>query len=149
MNRTKQRERRAIAEPLVLQGKPLFALYATITLLWKHLSIPSASRVVIQATLKIHSSRHLMRSLQSYLLKQPVIRKIDSQKQATGLEGLPIPLVTIKTGLKTPDGHEEILSEYLCDYPGCPQIATRMLGCVVELGAIAVVCEEHAGQKSR
>jgi hypothetical protein len=45
MNKTKQRERRAIAEPLGLQGKPLLALYATNTLLWKHLDL-TESRVV-------------------------------------------------------------------------------------------------------
>ena len=36
--------------------------------------------------------------------------------------------VTIKTGLTTPDGHEEELTEYLCDYPNCPNFATRVVG---------------------
>src|SRR5262245_33140217 len=39
-----------------------------------------------------------------------------------------IPHVTIKTGAKAPDGREEQISEYLCDSPGCPNIATRVLG---------------------
>lgn len=57
--------------------------------------------------------------------------------------GFSIPQVTIKTGLTTPDGREEQLTEYLCDYPGCPNIATRVLGCIVELRQRAAVCEEH------
>jgi hypothetical protein len=56
----------------------------------------------------------------------------------------PIPQVTIKTGLKTPDGREELLTEYLCDHPGCPNIATHALGFVKEVGAMAAVCDEHA-----
>jgi hypothetical protein len=31
-----------------------------------------------------------------------------------------IPRVTIKTGLTTPDGREELLTEYLCDHPAVP-----------------------------
>jgi len=58
--------------------------------------------------------------------------------------GFSIPPVTIKTGLTTPDGREELLTEYFCDHPGCPNIATRMLGCVAELSLAAVVCDEHA-----
>jgi len=54
-----------------------------------------------------------------------------------------MPWVTIKTGLTAPDGHEENLTEYLCDYPGCPNPATQMLGCLVEFRLTAVVCEEH------
>jgi len=54
-----------------------------------------------------------------------------------------MPWVTIKTGLTDPDGHEEKLTEYLCDHPGCPNIATRELGCLVELRLRAAVCEEH------
>jgi hypothetical protein len=59
-------------------------------------------------------------------------------------EGTSIPQVTIKTGLKTPDGGEELLTEYLCDHPGCPNIATHALGFVREVGAKAAVCDEHA-----
>ena len=56
-----------------------------------------------------------------------------------------MPRVTIRTGLITPDGREEELSEYLCDAPGCPNIATQVVGCIREIGLAAVVCEEHAG----
>jgi hypothetical protein len=57
-----------------------------------------------------------------------------------------IPQITIKTGLTTPDGREELLTEYLCDHPGCPNIATHVLGCVREVGVAAAVCDEHAPQ---
>ena len=39
--------------------------------------------------------------------------------------------VAIKAGLTTADGREELLTEYLFDYPGCPDIANpgaRMRG---------------------
>ena len=58
--------------------------------------------------------------------------------------GISIPQVTIKTGLTTPDGHDELLTEYFCDHPGCPNIASHVLGCVAELHLVAVVCNEHA-----
>ena len=52
--------------------------------------------------------------------------------------------MTIKTGLTTPDGREELLTEYLCDHPGCPNIATHVLGRVRELGLVSAVCDQHA-----
>jgi hypothetical protein len=54
-----------------------------------------------------------------------------------------MPQVTIKTGLTTPDGREEKITEYLCDWPGCPNVATHVLGCSKELGIRAAVCQEH------
>jgi len=54
--------------------------------------------------------------------------------------------ITIKTGLMTPDGSEEELTEYICDYPNCPNFATRVLGCLVELRQMAAVCEVHASK---
>jgi hypothetical protein len=55
-----------------------------------------------------------------------------------------MPRVTIRTGIVGPDGREETLSDYLCDWPGCPNIATQVLACVRELSASVVVCDEHA-----
>ena len=52
--------------------------------------------------------------------------------------------VTIKTGFMDANGHEEELTEYFCDVPDCPNIATNVLGCIVELRQMAAVCEEHA-----
>lgn len=60
-----------------------------------------------------------------------------------------MPWVTIKTGLITPDGREEKLTEYLCDYPGCPNVATQMLGCLAELRLSASVCEEHVPKQQQ
>ncbi|HTP32420.1 MAG TPA: hypothetical protein VMJ75_09615 [Candidatus Acidoferrales bacterium] len=54
-----------------------------------------------------------------------------------------MPQVTIKTGIMGPDGREETLVEYICDHPGCPNPATRVLGALVELGVRALVCDEH------
>ena len=54
--------------------------------------------------------------------------------------------ITIKTGLTTPDGHEEELREYICDYPGCSNFATCIVGCLVELRLMAAVCELHAAK---
>jgi hypothetical protein len=55
-----------------------------------------------------------------------------------------IPQVTIKTGFSTPEGLEEQLTEYLCDQPDCPNVATHVLGFLREIGAMAAVCDEHA-----
>jgi hypothetical protein len=46
--------------------------------------------------------------------------------------------------MMAPDGREEHLTEYLCDYLGCPNIATHVLGCEKEIGIRAAVCDEHA-----
>jgi len=59
-----------------------------------------------------------------------------------------MPRVTLKARL-TPDGHEEELSEYLCDWPDCPNIATHVLGCARETGLSAVVCDLHASGRPR
>jgi hypothetical protein len=55
-----------------------------------------------------------------------------------------MPMVTIRTGFTTQDGREENLTEYFCDWPACPNIATHVLGCVKEIGIRAAVCAEHA-----
>ena len=66
--------------------------------------------------------------------------------ETTTNQGFFMGQITIKTGLKTPDGREEELREYICDYPGCPNFATRVLGCLVELRLMAAVCAEHAAK---
>ena len=55
--------------------------------------------------------------------------------------------VTIKTGLMDPDGREEELTEYICDYPDCPNIATSVLGCLREMRVVAAVCHVHAARE--
>jgi len=57
-----------------------------------------------------------------------------------------MPRVTIKSGIITPDGREEELSDYFCDGPDCPNVATHVLGCVREFGLSAVVCDHHASR---
>jgi hypothetical protein len=52
-----------------------------------------------------------------------------------------VPQVTIRT---TIDGQEETLSEYLCDWADCPNVAVEVLGAVRELSFHAAVCAEHA-----
>jgi len=59
-----------------------------------------------------------------------------------------MPQVTIQTGFSGPDGHEEKLTEYLCDWPDCPNVATHVLGCVRGIGVHAAVCEEHLAATS-
>jgi hypothetical protein len=159
MNKTKQRERRAIDEPLGLQGNRCShytqqilcfgSIYRSHRIKGCHSWQTESKLSKVDGPSKSQFTPPHRGHSKVTCLSNPLFAKWIHKNKATGLEGLPIPLVTIKTGIKTPDGHEEILSEYLCDYPGCPQIATRMLGCVVEIGAFAVVCEEHAGQKSQ
>ena len=42
------------------------------------------------------------------------------------------------------NGVEETLSEYLCDWTDCPNVAVELLGVVRDLRLTAVVCAEHA-----
>jgi hypothetical protein len=58
-----------------------------------------------------------------------------------------MPQVVVSSGIKGPDGSEEKLTEYLCDSPGCPNIASHVLGCIREIGATIAVCDEHAATK--
>jgi hypothetical protein len=53
-----------------------------------------------------------------------------------------MPSVTLRT--TGADSKEETLTEYLCDWPGCPNLAKHMLGVIPELRAMAAVCPEHA-----
>jgi hypothetical protein len=55
-----------------------------------------------------------------------------------------MPLVTVKAGVTGADGREEVLTEYLCDSPGCPNFAEHVVGCVREAGIRVALCREHA-----
>ena len=55
-----------------------------------------------------------------------------------------MPRVRIRTGFYLPDGQEEVLSEFMCDEPGCGNIATEVVGHLNESGLSAVACREHA-----
>ena len=58
-----------------------------------------------------------------------------------------MPQVVVASGIIGPDGCEDKLSEYLCDSPGCPNIASHVLGYIREIGAAIAVCDEHAGPR--
>ena len=57
-----------------------------------------------------------------------------------------MPRVTIRM---SGDGQVEELSEYLCDYPDCPNIATEVVGHAKEIAATVVVCAEHLSARRR
>jgi hypothetical protein len=53
-----------------------------------------------------------------------------------------MPQVTIKTGFLTATNEEEVLTDYLCDWPGCANVAA-CVGLREEIASVAAVCEEH------
>ena len=55
-----------------------------------------------------------------------------------------MPRITIQTGLPGSNGREQSLSEYFCDWPACPNVATQVLGRVLELRQALLMCDEHA-----
>ena len=55
-----------------------------------------------------------------------------------------MPRVTIRTGFSDANGEEESLSDYVCDWPDCPNIASQVLGIARELRSSGAVCDEHA-----
>jgi hypothetical protein len=54
-----------------------------------------------------------------------------------------MPSVTLRTA-RTADGKEETLTEYICDWPDCPNIAEHVIGVLRELRAFSAVCPKHA-----
>jgi hypothetical protein len=60
-----------------------------------------------------------------------------------------VPRVTIKSGGRTPDGREELISECFCDWPGCLNVAEHSLGVISDIGLSASVCGEHMKQIRR
>jgi hypothetical protein len=42
------------------------------------------------------------------------------------------------------DDKEELLIEYFCDWPDCPNVAEHVVGVLPGLRMISVVCKEHA-----
>jgi len=56
-----------------------------------------------------------------------------------------MPWVTIRTGVVSGDGHEAVLKEYLCDWPGgCANVAEHVVSVARDVGATFAVCPEHA-----
>jgi hypothetical protein len=52
-----------------------------------------------------------------------------------------MPQVTVRT---TINGREETISEYLCDWADCPNVAVQVMGVIRELRIRSAVCAEHA-----
>jgi hypothetical protein len=55
-----------------------------------------------------------------------------------------MPRVTIKTGFVARSGQEEILAEYICDWPDCSNVAEHVVGVVRDLGLTTALCGKHA-----
>ena len=55
-----------------------------------------------------------------------------------------MPWVTIRTGIVAADGHETVLTEYLCDWPGCAHVAEHVVTAVRALAMSIALCPEHA-----
>jgi hypothetical protein len=56
-----------------------------------------------------------------------------------------MPCVTIRTGIVAADGQEEVLTEYVCDWPDCPNPAEHVMGVARDVGMVSVMCQVHAG----
>jgi hypothetical protein len=54
-----------------------------------------------------------------------------------------MPVVTLRTVV---NDREEAVSEYICDWPDCPNIATVVVGVVRELRMRSALCAEHAAR---
>jgi hypothetical protein len=54
-----------------------------------------------------------------------------------------MPRVTLRAP-EAADGREDIVTEYICDWPDCPNVAEHVLGVIRELRAFVAVCPEHA-----
>jgi hypothetical protein len=54
-----------------------------------------------------------------------------------------MPVVTMRTVV---NGREETLTEHLCDWPDCPNVAVEAIGFARELRLATAYCAEHAGQ---
>jgi hypothetical protein len=54
-----------------------------------------------------------------------------------------MPRVTLRAD-ESADGKEDTVSEYICDWPDCPNVAVHVTGVVRELRSFAAVCADHA-----
>jgi hypothetical protein len=54
-----------------------------------------------------------------------------------------MPRVTLRAD-ESVDGKENTVSEYICDWPDCPNVAVHVVGVVRELRAFVAMCAEHA-----
>ena len=56
-----------------------------------------------------------------------------------------MPRITLRAVVSA-DGTEDTLTEYICDWPDCPNIAEHVAGAIRELRQFAALCPEHARQ---
>ena len=54
-----------------------------------------------------------------------------------------MPAVTLRTTDPT-TSKEETLTEYICDWPDCPNVAEQVVGALAEIRAFCAVCPTHA-----
>ena len=54
-----------------------------------------------------------------------------------------MPSVTLRVH-RADNGAEETLTEYICDWPDCPNVAQYVVGTICELRAFSALCPEHA-----
>jgi hypothetical protein len=54
-----------------------------------------------------------------------------------------VPRVTLRAD-ESAGGKEDTVSEYICDWPDCPNVAVHVVGVVRELRAFVAVCADHA-----
>lgn len=56
-----------------------------------------------------------------------------------------MPRVSLRASFPALNGQEQedVLTQYLCDWPGCPNGAVHLLGPIVEVRQMAGFCEEH------
>ena len=60
-----------------------------------------------------------------------------------------MPWVTIRTGMISAGGQEHVLQEYLCDWPGCANVAVQVVGVSRDLAMVCAVCHAHAATLER
>lgn len=54
-----------------------------------------------------------------------------------------MPQVTLRT---TVNGQEESISEFICDWKDCPNVAVEVVAVIRELRAASMMCHEHAAK---
>jgi hypothetical protein len=57
-----------------------------------------------------------------------------------------MPVVKIRT---VAEGREQTLTEHLCDWPDCPNVAVEVVGFTRELRLATAYCAAHAPRVSR
>jgi hypothetical protein len=58
--------------------------------------------------------------------------------------GRPIQMPSVTLRTTGASGKEETLTEYICDWPDCPNVAEHVVGVLRELRAFSAVCKTHA-----